>query len=68
MAPNLCITAVTVVVAAVAHHAAAAPPPPLPQWEPTYNMSLSTAFMPCNYSGMFDAALAGRWGLADFDW
>jgi hypothetical protein len=38
-----------------------------PHWVPTYNMTLSTALMPCNYSGMFDAAEAARWGMADFD-
>ena len=37
-------------------------------WEPTYNMTLSTAFMPCNYSGMFDPPAAARWGMTDFDW
>ena len=42
--------------------------PPLPGWAPTYSMPLSTAIMPCNYSGMFSAELAGKWGLADFDW
>ena len=58
--------------AAAAHDmppAAGAPPrPPLPGWAPTYSMPLSTAIMPCNYSGMFSAELAGKWGLADFDW
>ena len=44
--------------------AASAPVHPTPAWQPTYNMSLSTAFMPCNYSGMFDGQLAGQWGLA----
>ena len=31
-------------------------------------MSRSTVFMPCNVSGMFDPAIAGRYGIADFDW
>lgn len=41
---------------------------PTPKWTPTYNMTLSTAHMPCNYSGMYDAREAARWGIADFDW
>ena len=40
----------------------------LPSWPATYNMSMSTVFMPCNYSGYFDPAYAARWGLVDFDW
>jgi hypothetical protein len=40
----------------------------LPPWAPTYNMSLSTIMMPCNYSGLMDAATAGMWGIVDFDW
>jgi hypothetical protein len=40
----------------------------VPGWPATYNMSLSTAFMPCNYSGVFDVAYAASWGVADFDW
>ena len=39
--------------------------PLLPPWPATYNMSLSTAIMPCNYSGMFDVALSSRFGIAD---
>jgi hypothetical protein len=31
-------------------------------------MSQSTIFMPCNVSGMFDPVVAGRYGIADFDW
>ena len=38
---------------------------PVPLWTPTYNMALSTAVMPCNYSGMFDPHVAARWGLVD---
>lgn len=49
---------------AAAPLAAAGPPIPTPGWQPTYNMSLSTVFMPCNYSGMFDGQLAGQWGIA----
>ena len=48
------------------------PPPPLvPQWKPTYNMSLSTTIMPCNYSGLYDYEKfpsLGRFSLVDFDW
>jgi hypothetical protein len=40
----------------------------LPSWEPTYEMWRSTIFMPCNYSGVFDAQFAALWGIADFDW
>ena len=40
----------------------------LPPWPATYNMSLSTIMMPCNNSGMMDAAAAGKWGIVDFDW
>jgi hypothetical protein len=40
----------------------------LPNWVPTYNMSLSTVVMPCNDSGMFDATTTRSWGLVDFDW
>ena len=39
----------------------------VPKWEPTYNMSLSTIFMPCNFSGYTDAALAAKFGIVDFD-
>ena len=42
--------------------------PLLPPWPATYNMSLSTAIMPCNYSGMFDVAFSSRFGIADYDW
>jgi hypothetical protein len=40
----------------------------LPQWKATYNMSESTAFMPCNASDWFNATFAAQWGLVDFDW
>ena len=40
----------------------------VPKWKPTYNMSMSTVFMPCNTSGMFDATIAAKWGIVDFDW
>ena len=39
----------------------------VPKWEPTYNMSLSTIVMPCNFSGYTDAALAAKFGIVDFD-
>ena len=44
------------------------PPPLLPPWPPTWDMSLSTAIMPCNYSGLFDTAFSSRFGIADYDW
>ena len=40
----------------------------MPPWPPTYNMSLSTIMMPCNYSDFMDATFSSRWGLVDFDW
>ncbi len=40
--------------------------PLLPPWPPTWNMSLSTAIMPCNYSGLFDTAFSSRFGIADY--
>ena len=43
-------------------------PTPLPHWKPTYNMSLSTVFMPCNDSGFMDPSFSALWGLVDFDW
>ena len=44
------------------------PWPRVPKWNSTWSMSRSTIFMPCNVSGMFDPAVAGRYGIADFDW
>ena len=44
----------------------------LPPWPPTWNMSLSTAFMPCDADTPgpipFPPAVAARWGIADTDW
>jgi hypothetical protein len=40
----------------------------VPSWPATYEMSRSTIFMPCNYSGYFDPGIAAQWGIADFDW
>lgn len=40
----------------------------VPGWAPTYNMSLSTAMMPCNYSGWMDVESTKGWGLIDLDW
>ena len=42
--------------------------PPLPSWPSTYNMSLSTAIEPCNYSGLFDLEFASQFGYIDIDW
>jgi hypothetical protein len=42
--------------------------PCLPNWKPEYNMSKSTIFMPCNYSGQYDPAVAAKFGIVDFDW
>jgi hypothetical protein len=50
------------------------PPPPWPstplpsQWKPTWQMNMSTVMMPCNVSGWFDARLAAKYGIVDFDW
>jgi hypothetical protein len=44
------------------------PWPRVPKWNATWSMSQSTIFMPCNVSGMFDPVVAGRYGIADFDW
>ena len=40
----------------------------VPPWPSTYNLSRSTFLMPCNYSGLFDAAAAASYGIVDFDW
>jgi len=42
--------------------------PSTPNWPPTYVMSESTAFMPCNESGLFDPNFAASYGISDFDW
>jgi hypothetical protein len=50
--------------------------PPLiaysPPWEPVWNMSLSTAFMPCDANAPgpvpFDPLVTAKWGLTDTDW
>ena len=39
-----------------------------PDWVPTYAMARSTKMMPCNTSGWFDANLAAKYGIVDFDW
>jgi hypothetical protein len=39
----------------------------IPKWKPTYNMSRSTIFMPCNYSGHYDPAVAAKFGIVDFE-
>jgi hypothetical protein len=48
--------------------APAGSPPCVPDWEPTYDMSRSTVFMPCNVSGFTDPAVYKGFGLVDFDW
>eukprot|EP00035_Acanthoeca_spectabilis_P030665 m.10340 g.10340 ORF g.10340 m.10340 type:complete len:569 (+) comp4307_c0_seq1:82-1788(+) len=40
----------------------------LPKWAPTYNMSRSTIFMPCNDSGFTSPEISAKWGVVDFDW
>ena len=40
----------------------------VPKWNHTYQMNMSTAFMPCNYSGYFDPSFSAKFGLADYDW
>ena len=37
----------------------------LPTWPATYDAQQSTIFMPCNYSGYFNATFAGSFGVAD---
>ena len=44
------------------------PWPEHPTWAPTWDMAASTIMMPCNTSGWFDAELAAKYGIADFDW
>ncbi|KAJ9455680.1 hypothetical protein DIPPA_19595 [Diplonema papillatum] len=39
-----------------------------PQWAPTYNMSMSSLSMVCNYTGMSDPKLGGSFGIASYDW
>jgi len=39
-----------------------------PKYAPTYDMKLSTAFMPCNDSGFLEPEISKGWGLIDFDW
>ena len=41
--------------------------PKHPKWAPTWEMSASTMMMPCNTSGWFDAGLAAKYGIADFE-
>lgn len=43
-------------------------PPTLPNWEPTYNSTLSTVIMPCNWTGLVDPRVYKGYGLVDFDW
>jgi len=58
----------SVLAAALLGLADGAPWPLHPTWAPTYEMAASTIMMPCNTSGWFDARLAARYGIADFDW
>ena len=39
-----------------------------PNWEPTYDMALSTIAMPCNASGYMDAKVLAQYGLVSWDW
>lgn len=43
-----------------------------PPWASTYNMSLSTIFMPCDANGVgpipFPPETAAQWGISDWDW
>ncbi len=36
----------------------------IPSWQPTWEVSKSTAFMPCNYSGFFNLEASSAYGLA----
>ena len=38
-----------------------------PGYPPTYNMSLSTIIMPCNFTGPSDPSTTAGWGVIDFD-
>jgi hypothetical protein len=40
----------------------------LPRWEPTWDMRMSTIFMPCNDSGFHDVKEAVRYGIVSYDW
>ena len=39
-----------------------------PKWEPTFGMQLSTAIMPCNYSGFYNLSSLADYGWIQFDW
>jgi hypothetical protein len=43
-----------------------------PPWNATWNMSLSTVFMPCDASGHglvpFPPSVGAQWGVSDWDW
>ena len=41
---------------------------PLPRWPHTYNMSLSTIIMPCDYSKFIDDPTIRKFGVVDLDW
>jgi hypothetical protein len=38
---------------------------PLPKWDPTYNMSLSTMIMPCEYEKFITDPIIRRFGVVD---
>eukprot|EP00056_Hartaetosiga_gracilis_P008939 m.128241 g.128241 ORF g.128241 m.128241 type:complete len:419 (-) comp13022_c0_seq6:1961-3217(-) len=59
---------VGVVVTAAAACADVSDAGSVPNWEPTWNMSLSTVLMPCNMSGYMNPQSIEKWGLVDFDW
>ena len=41
---------------------------PLPRWEPTFNMSLSTIIMPCEYDKFITDPTIRKFGVVDLDW
>eukprot|EP00729_Bicosta_minor_P005600 gene5600-4563_t len=44
------------------------PPHPLPRWPATYNMSLSTIIMPCEYEKFITDPTIRKFGVVDLDW
>ncbi|GAB5362746.1 hypothetical protein AAMO2058_000824700 [Amorphochlora amoebiformis] len=43
-------------------------PPSNPPWPPTYNMSLSTITMQCNFSGWSSPERGSQFGIVSYDW
>jgi len=43
-------------------------PPHNPNWQPTYNMSMSTISMQCNTSGFSNSTRGAEFGIISYDW